>query len=253
MKRRRKFLLKVENLHTYHGFLHVLQGIDFELNEGELLAIVGSNGAGKSTLLGTLAGIYSPKQGSVTYKGEDITKYNVQKVVAKGICLVPERRQIFSSLSVKDNLLLGAYHRYQKDKKNIQNEYEEIVELFPRLKQMLDRPGGLLSGGEQQMLAIGRGLMAKPKVLMLDEPSLGLAPLIVKDIMNILKRLTNEMGTTIILVEQNVKAALKVADRGCVLAHGKMAISGTAEELLKNPKVQEAYFGKTNQTETLTR
>jgi len=241
-------MLKVENLHTYHGFLHVLQGIDFELNEGELLAIVGSNGAGKSTLLGTLAGVYLPKEGSIYYKDEDITKNDVQKVVSKGICLVPERRQIFSSLSVKDNLLLGAYHRYHKDKKIIEQDYQNVVELFPRLKQMLDRPGGLLSGGEQQMLAIGRGLMAKPKVLMLDEPSLGLAPLIVKDIMNILKRLTHDLGTTIILVEQNVKAALKVADRGCVLAHGKIEISGTANELLKDPRVQEAYFGKSDKT-----
>lgn len=239
-------MLKVNNLHTYHGFLHVLNGIDFELNQGELLAIVGSNGAGKSTLLGTLAGLYFPKEGSILYGDNDITRDGVQKVVSKGICLVPERRQIFSSITVKDNLLLGAYHRYRKDKKIIQADYEHVVELFPRLKQMLDRPGGLLSGGEQQMLAIGRGLMAKPKVLMLDEPSLGLAPLIVKDIMNILRKLCDEMGTTIILVEQNVKAALKVADRGCVLAHGKIAISGTPEELLHDPKVQEAYFGKTN-------
>ncbi|WP_042348060.1 ABC transporter ATP-binding protein [Bacillus massiliigorillae] len=239
-------MLKVENLHTYHGFLHVLEGIDFELLEGELLAIVGSNGAGKSTLLGTLAGVYSPKEGTIKYKDQDITKDGVQKVVSKGICLVPERRQIFSSLSVKDNLLLGSYHRYRKDKKSIEQDYENIVEMFPRLKQMLDRSGGLLSGGEQQMLAIGRGLMAKPKVLMLDEPSLGLAPLIVKDIMSILRKLCDEMGTTIILVEQNVKAALKVADRACVLAHGKIVISGTAQELLNNPKVQEAYFGKSS-------
>ena len=140
--------------------------------------------------------------------------------------------------------MLGAYHRYSKDKKTVHRDYEEIVELFPRLKQMLNRPGGLLSGGEQQMVAIGRGLMANPKVLMLDEPSLGLAPLIVKDIMNILRRLCDERGVTIILVEQNVKAALKVADRACVLAHGKMAISGTAQELLNDPKIQEAYFGK---------
>lgn len=239
-------MLKVDNLHTYHGYLHVLKGIDFELNQGELLAIVGSNGAGKSTLLGTLAGVYSAKEGSINFRDENIANNGVQKVVSKGICLVPERRQIFSSLSVKDNLLLGAYHRYRKDKKQIQSDYENIVELFPRLKQMLDRPGGLLSGGEQQMVAIGRGLMAKPNVLMLDEPSLGLAPLIVKDIMNILRTLCDEMGTTIILVEQNVKAALKVADRGCVLAHGKIAISGTAHELLKDPRVQEAYFGKTS-------
>ncbi|MGM9925897.1 MAG: ABC transporter ATP-binding protein [Bacillus sp. (in: firmicutes)] len=237
-------MLKVENLHTYHGFLHVLDGIGFELLEGELLAIVGSNGAGKSTLLGTLAGMYMPKEGSITYKGQDITKDGVQKIVAKGICLVPERRQIFSSLSVKDNLMLGAYHRFRKDKKSVQQDYEQVVEMFPRLKQMLDRSGGLLSGGEQQMLAIGRGLMAKPKVLMLDEPSLGLAPLIVKDIMAILRKLCDEMGTTIILVEQNVKAALHIADRACVIAHGKIVISGASKELLNNPKVQEAYFGK---------
>ncbi|MFJ6208756.1 ABC transporter ATP-binding protein [Lysinibacillus sp. NPDC092081] len=241
-------MLKVEKLHTYHGHLHVLEGIDFELVEGELLSIVGSNGAGKSTLLGTLAGVYSPSEGKIAYKGLDITKDGVQKTVANGICLVPERRQIFSSLSVKDNLMLGAYHRYSRDKKTVHQDYEEIVELFPRLKQMLNRPGGLLSGGEQQMVAIGRGLMAKPKVLMLDEPSLGLAPLIVKDIMTILRRLCDERGVTIILVEQNVKAALKVADRACVLAHGKMAISGTAQALLNDPKIQEAYFGKAHTT-----
>ena len=237
-------MLKIENFHTYHGHLHVLEGIDFELLEGELLSIVGSNGAGKSTLLGTLAGVYSASEGKIEYKGLDITKDGVQKTVANGICLVPERRQIFSSLSVKDNLMLGAYHRYSRDKKTVHRDYEDIVELFPRLKQMLSRPGGLLSGGEQQMVAIGRGLMANPKVLMLDEPSLGLAPLIVKDIMTILRRLCDERGATIILVEQNVKAALKVADRACVLAHGKMAISGTAQELLNDPKIQEAYFGK---------
>ena len=244
-------MLKVNNLHTHHGHLHVLEGINFELLEGELLAIVGSNGAGKSTLLGTLGGIYTPSEGSIEYKEQDITKDGVQKVVSTGIILVPEPRQIFSSLSVKDNLMLGAYHRYRKDKKVIHQDYEEILELFPRLKQMLHRPGGLLSGGEQQMVAIGRGLMANPKVLMLDEPSLGLAPLIVKDIMQILRRLCDEKGATIILVEQNVKAALKVADRACVLAHGKIAISGTSEELLNDPKVQEAYFGKPQKKESI--
>ncbi len=237
-------MLKVENLHTYHDYLHVLKGIDFELNQGEILAILGSNGAGKSTLLGTLAGVYTPREGKVTFRGEDITNDGVQKVVGKGICLVPERRQIFDSISVKDHLLLGAYHRYKRDKKMIEQDCENVLEMFPRLKQMLDRPGGLLSGGEQQMLAIGRGLMAKPAVLMLDEPSLGLAPLIVKDIMGILRRLCDEMGTTIILVEQNVKAALKVADRACVLAHGRIRISGTAQELMQDSGIQEAYFGK---------
>ncbi|RUL51783.1 ABC transporter ATP-binding protein [Lysinibacillus antri] len=237
-------MLKVSNLHIHHGYLHVIKGINFELAQGELLAIVGSNGAGKSTLLGTLAGVYRASDGSIEYKDKVITKQGVQKMVSTGICLVPERRQIFSSLTVKDNLMLGAYHRYRRDHKTVHHDYEEVLELFPRLKSMLNRPGGLLSGGEQQMLAIGRGLMANPKVLMLDEPSLGLAPLIVKDIMQILRKLCDERGATIILVEQNVKAALKVADRGCVLAHGQIVISGTAKELLNDPKVQEAYFGK---------
>lgn len=237
-------MLKVTNLHTHHGYLHVLNGINFELAEGELLAIVGSNGAGKSTLLGTLAGVYKASDGSIEYKDNNITKQGVQKMVSTGICLVPERRQIFSALSVKDNLMLGAYHRYRRDHKTVNQDYEEVLSLFPRLKSMLSRPGGLLSGGEQQMLAIGRGLMANPKVLMLDEPSLGLAPLIVKDIMQVLRKLCDERGATIILVEQNVKAALKVADRGCVLAHGQIIISGTSTELLNDPKVQEAYFGK---------
>ena len=237
-------MLKVDSLHTYHGYLHVLKGISFQLKKGELLAIVGSNGAGKSTLLGTIAGIYGAKEGSIEFEGEEIVNEGVQKIVKRGICLVPERRQIFDSITVKDNLLLGAYHRYDKEKRQIQQDYEQILELFPRLKQMLDRPGGLLSGGEQQMLAIGRGLMAKPKLMMLDEPSLGLAPLIVKDIMQILRMMCDEMGATIILVEQNVKAALKVADRACVLSHGEIQISGTAEELLNDTSVQEAYFGK---------
>ncbi|MBO8172596.1 MAG: ABC transporter ATP-binding protein [Bacillaceae bacterium] len=245
-------MLKVDNLHTYHDYLHVLKGIHFELNEGEILAILGSNGAGKSTLLGTLAGVYAPREGNITFKGEDITQDGVQKVVSKGICLVPERRQIFNSISVRDHLLLGAYHRYKRDKKTIQQDYENVIEMFPRLKQMLDRPGGLLSGGEQQMLAIGRGLMARPQVLMLDEPSLGLAPLIVRDIMGILRRLCEEMGTTIILVEQNVKAALKVADRACVLAHGRIEISGTAEELMQDSSIQEAYFGKSKKAKKAT-
>lgn len=237
-------MLKVENLFVNHGHLSVLENINFELKEGELLSIVGSNGAGKSTLLGTLAGVYAPKSGLIEYKNTDITKHNVQKVVSEGICLVPERRQIFDSLSVKDNLMLGAYHRFRKERAQVHKDYEEVVELFPRLKKMLHRPGGLLSGGEQQMVAIGRGLMANPKVLMLDEPSLGLAPLIVKDIMDILRQLCDDKGATIILVEQNVKAALKTADRACVLAHGEIVISGTAHELLNDPKVQEAYFGK---------
>ncbi|MEX2461560.1 MAG: ABC transporter ATP-binding protein [Paenibacillaceae bacterium] len=239
-------MLEVSGLHTYHGHLHALKGISFSVKKGELLSIVGSNGAGKSTLLGTLAGVYMPKAGNIIMEGEDITKLTVEQVVARGICLVPERRQIFDSLSVKDNLLLGAYHRMGKDKKRIQRDYDKVLDMFPKLKTMLERPGGLLSGGEQQMLAIGRGLMSHPKLMMLDEPSLGLAPLIVKNIMEIFSQLKSEFDTTIILVEQNVKAALGVAEHACVLERGEFALQGTAAEMLNHPDVRSAYLGKSN-------
>ncbi|GLY11564.1 ABC transporter ATP-binding protein [Bacillus badius] len=241
-------MLQVKDIHTYHGFLHVLKGISFELNKGEIFAIVGSNGAGKSTLLGTIAGIYQQRQGKILYEGNDLGKQKVEEVVKKGICLVPERRQIFDALSVKDNMMLGAYHRYRQSKKTLQQDIDRCYELFPKLKTMEDRPGGLLSGGEQQMLAIARGLMSNPKLMMLDEPSLGLAPLIVKDIMNILDQLRTEFGTTIILVEQNVKAALKVADRACVMERGEIAIEGEAKSLMKDPRVRDAYLGGKGRT-----
>jgi branched-chain amino acid transport system ATP-binding protein len=239
-------MLQVKDIHTYHGFLHVLKGIDFELNKGEIFTIVGSNGAGKSTLLGTICGIYQSKQGQLIFEDEDITNMNVEKVVEKGICLVPERRQIFDALTVKDNMMLGAYKRYRKDKQTIQNDMDRCYELFPKLKTMENRPGGLLSGGEQQMLAIARGLMSNPKLMILDEPSLGLAPLIVKDIMNILTHLRDQLGTTIILIEQNVKVALKVADRACVMERGQIVVEGEAKALLKDPRVREAYLGGGN-------
>lgn len=238
-------MLTVSDLHTYHGYQHVLKGLHFTLNKGQILAIVGSNGAGKSTLLGTIAGIHSPRQGNILFEGEDISSLPVERVVSKGICLVPERRQIFDSLSVKDNLLLGSYHRFNKlDKKQIKQDYEKVLALFPKLESMLNRPGGLLSGGEQQMLAIGRGLMAQPKLMLLDEPSLGLAPLIVRDVMRIFQQLTKEFGTTIILVEQNVKAALSIADYASVLERGEFVIQGTAEDVVNNPAVRGAYLGK---------
>lgn len=236
-------MLQVKDVHTYHGFLHVLKGISFELNKGEIFAIVGSNGAGKSTLLGTIAGIYLQSEGEILYENESIGKKKVEAIVRKGICLVPERRQIFDALSVKDNLMLGAYHRFKGNKKTIEKDIDRCFELFPRLKSMEERPGGLLSGGEQQMLAIARGLMSNPKLMMLDEPSLGLAPLIVKDIMNILDQLREDFGTTIILVEQNVKAALKVADRACVMERGEIVVDGEAKSLMKDPRVRDAYLG----------
>ncbi|KZN95496.1 ABC transporter ATP-binding protein [Aeribacillus pallidus] len=236
-------MLVVDNLHTYHGYLHVLKGIHFEIKKGEIFAMVGSNGAGKSTLLGTIAGIYKPRSGTIVFENEEISYGKVEKIVEKGICLVPERRQIFDDLSVKDNLLLGSYHRYKNDKKSVMEDFEQVLDFFPKLKTMLDRPGGLLSGGEQQMVAIGRGLMAKPKLMMLDEPSLGLAPLIVKDIMNILKQMKKTFGTTILLIEQNVKAALQIADHACVLDRGEIVIQGKASDLLEDEKIKDTYLG----------
>ncbi|AXI38239.1 branched-chain amino acid ABC transporter ATP-binding protein [Bacillaceae bacterium ZC4] len=236
-------MLVVDNLHTYHGYLHVLKGIHFEIKQGEIFAMVGSNGAGKSTLLGTIAGIYKPRSGTIVFENEEISYGKVEKIVEKGICLVPERRQIFDDLSVKDNLLLGSYHRYKNDKKSVMEDFEQVLDFFPKLKTMLDRPGGLLSGGEQQMVAIGRGLMAKPKLMMLDEPSLGLAPLIVKDIMNILKQMKKTFETTILLIEQNVKAALQIADHACVLDRGEIVIQGKASDLLEDEKIKDTYLG----------
>ncbi|WP_018133129.1 ABC transporter ATP-binding protein [Effusibacillus pohliae] len=237
-------MLRVEGIHTYHGYLHVLKGVDFHVRQGEIFAIVGSNGAGKSTLMGSLAGVYPPRTGSILFEGERISGDSVESIVRKGICLVPERRQIFDSLSVRENLLLGAYHRYRNEKRQVLADLERVLAIFPKLQELLDRPGGLLSGGEQQMLAIGRGMMANPKLILLDEPSLGLAPLIVKSIMGVLKQLRDELGVTVILVEQNVKAVLRIADRACVLERGEIVLAGTAAELMNNPDVQAAYLGK---------
>lgn len=240
-------MLEVSGITTCHGYIQALSGIGFTLQKGELLSIVGSNGAGKSTLLGTIAGVYKPNEGRILFGGEDITNWSVERVVAAGICLVPERRQVFESLSVKDNLLLGAYQRFRKDKQGVYRDYGKILEMFPKLKTMLDRPAGLLSGGEQQMLAIGRGLMSHPKLMMLDEPSLGLAPLIVKSIMDVFAQLKKEFDTTIILVEQNVKAALSIADYAFVLERGQIRLQGTAKELMDHPDVRAAYFGKSKE------
>ncbi|AGT33365.1 metal-dependent hydrolase [Geobacillus genomosp. 3] len=236
-------MLVLRNVHVHHGHLHVLKGIDLHVGEGEIVAIVGANGAGKSTLLGTIAGVYTPTEGEMVFEGEPLPCGKVEDIVDKGICLVPERRQIFDGLSVKDNLLLGAYRRQRRDRQDVKRDYERVLELFPKLQTMLDRPGGLLSGGEQQMLAIARGLMARPKLLLLDEPSLGLAPLVVKEVMGMLKPLGDQFHTTMILVEQNVRAALQTADYAYVLERGAMALHGKAAELLNDERVAEAYLG----------
>jgi branched-chain amino acid transport system ATP-binding protein len=237
-------MLLLEGIHTYHDYLHVLKGIDLEIKKGEIFAIVGSNGAGKSTLLGTIAGVYPPKQGRIIFNGRDITKDSPEKIVGQGISLVPERRQIFETLTVDDNLRLGAYHRYRKERKKVEEDLEQIYTLFPKLKDLQKRLGGLLSGGEQQMLAVGRALMSNPTLIMLDEPSLGLAPLIVCNILQNLVKLRDEFETTVILVEQNVRAASKIADRACVLERGEVPILGSAKELSENSIVQEAYLGQ---------
>ena len=236
-------MLDVVNLQTYHGKIRVLRELSFRLDDGELVAIIGANGAGKSTLLGTLAGIYRLQSGEINFNGKSIVRPVAEEMVRMGISLVPERRQVFESLTVTDNLLLGAYHRYNRDKGRIPKDLQEIMSLFPALQGKERHLAGTLSGGLQQMVAIARGLMAHPKVLMLDEPSVGLAPMIVKEIMGILCNL-RERGTTIILVEQNARAALKVADRVYVMERGRMVLTGTAEELLKDPRVEHAYLGK---------
>ncbi|HWI55067.1 MAG TPA: ABC transporter ATP-binding protein, partial [Desulfobacteria bacterium] len=204
--------------------------------------IIGANGAGKSTLLGTIAGIYKPSSGQIYLAAKQTSLLPAEKVVKEGISLVPERREVFDSLSVLDNLKLGAYHRYKADKKSINVDIENVLSLFPSLRGREQQPAGTLSGGEQQMLAIGRGLMAKPKVLLLDEPSLGLAPLIVKEIFGIVAGLKKQ-GTTILMVEQNARAALKVADRAYILDRGTITSSGKSSDMLQDSKIQSAYLG----------
>lgn len=235
-------MLKVKDLETYHGRIQVLKGVSLDVHKGEIVTLIGANGAGKSTLLGTLAGLYPSAKGQVFLDGEMVNHLPAEKIVSKGISLVPEGREVFDALSVMDNLTLGSYHRYEKAKPQLEKELEQIFTLFPALRGKEKQLAGTLSGGEQQMLAIGRGLMAQPKVLLLDEPSVGLAPLIVKEIFNILMDLKKQ-GTTILLVEQNAKAALKLADRAYVMERGQIFLSGRASELLEDQRVQSAYLG----------
>ncbi len=236
-------MLRIKNLGVYHGYVQAIRELSLEVKEGELLAVLGANGAGKSTLLGTVAGIYTPTTGEITFKGKSITGQKPEQVVRQGISLVPEKREIFSALSVLDNLMLGAFHRYRKDKPVLMNDIQEILELFPALKGREGDQAGSLSGGLQQMLAIGRGLMSRPALLMLDEPSIGLAPLVVREIMSILVKLKNT-GVTIILVEQNTKSALKVADSVLVMERGGITHSGNSRDIIADSSIQEAYLGR---------
>ncbi len=234
-------LLRVESLNACYGPVKVLYDISLQIEEGELVAIVGANGAGKTTLMHALSGIHSISSGRVMFQGQEITNAAANKIVQAGICQVPEGRQVFAPLSVEDNLILGAF--LQRDNRDwVEQELESIYTLFPILKERRQQMAGTLSGGQQQMLAIGRALLGKPKLLLLDEPSMGLAPLLVEEIFRVIKRL-NQEGVTILLVEQNARMALGVANRGYVLETGKIELSATADELLGNDAVRKAYLG----------
>jgi branched-chain amino acid transport system ATP-binding protein len=233
-------LLEIQNLHVYYGAIHALQGVSFEVEEGEIVTLIGANGAGKSTTLKTLSGLLRPRVGSIKLRGQEITRTAAQDIVREGIVHVPEGRRIFAPLTVQENLEMGAYTR--SDAAEIQQSMTRVFRSFPRLKERLTQLGGTLSGGEQQMLAIGRGLMARPKVLLLDEPSMGLAPILVEEIFNIIKEI-NAQGVAILLVEQNAAMALSVANRAYVLETGSVVLSGPADDVLHNPQVQNAYLG----------
>ncbi|WP_291571514.1 ABC transporter ATP-binding protein [Clostridium sp. UBA4548] len=234
-------MLKVSDLVVSYGGIEALKGIDIEVKKGEIVTLVGANGAGKSTLLRSIVGLVKPKGGSITYEGKGILGEKSQNIVTKGITLVPEGRRVFSNLTVLENIKLGAYFR--KDTKGIEEDIQWVYSLFPRLKERSWQLAGTLSGGEQQMLAVGRALMSNPKLLMMDEPSLGLAPLIVKDIFNIIKTI-REKGVTILLIEQNANVALKIADRGYVMEIGKITIEGSGKALLENEDIKKAYLGE---------
>ncbi|MBN2533380.1 MAG: ABC transporter ATP-binding protein [Spirochaetales bacterium] len=237
-------MLKVRNCESGYGRLRVLKGISLHVSPGEIVTIIGANGAGKTTLLNTIAGIIKPGSGEIVFHDKDIGSLSAEKIVALGCALVPERRQVFDTLTVKENLILGAYlHFRKKRKKEALDELQSIYSLFPVLKQRESQLAGTLSGGEQQMLAIGRALMAKPDLLMMDEPSLGIAPLIVKTIFKTILTLRDN-GVTILLIEQNAKAALNIADRGYVLETGQVVLEGTSRDLFDNHDVQRAYLGK---------
>lgn len=232
-------LLSVEHLSVSFGSIRAVKDVSFQVNEGEIVTLLGANGAGKSTIMRTIVGLESPSSGTILYQEKDIGRQDTRGRVVDGITLVPEGRHVFPRFSVKDNLLLGAYtSKTGRTGKTIDTVYQ----LFPRLKEREEQPAGTLSGGEQQMLAVGRALMANPKLLLLDEPSLGLAPIVVRDILNLVKQI-RDLGTTILLVEQNARSALRISDRGYVLETGKIALEGTARELLESPQVQKVYLG----------
>jgi branched-chain amino acid transport system ATP-binding protein len=232
-------MIKVKNLKVHYGLINAIKGIDFEVNEGEIVTLIGSNGAGKTTILKTISRLLEKTEGEILYHNEPLDNFQPFELVGLGISHVPEGRRVFPDLTVKENLEMGAYHR--KDKSNIKSDLEIVFKRFPRLKERLNQTAGTLSGGEQQMLAMGRALMSRPKILLLDEPSMGLAPLLVQEIFNIIQEI-NETGTTILLVEQNANQALQISDKGYVLETGKIIASGKASDLLNDERVKEAYL-----------
>jgi branched-chain amino acid transport system ATP-binding protein len=235
-------LLELQDVHTYYGHVHALKGISLEVEEGEIVTLIGANGAGKSTTLRTISGLIRPTQGQILFDGQPLNDIPAHEIVKRGVSHGPEGRKIFSTLTVQENLNMGAYSRGH-DRAGIEEARERVFRLFPRLEERVSQIAGTLSGGEQQMLAIGRALMARPTLLMLDEPSLGLAPMLVRAIAETIQEI-NEQGTTILLVEQNAHMALKLAHRGYVLEVGEIALSGTAEELMRDERVKKAYLGE---------
>lgn len=234
-------MLKVENLQVYYGMINAIKGISFEVNQGEVIALIGANGAGKTTILHTVTGLISPKEGTIEFEGTNLTKIPAHQIISLGMAHVPEGRRVFQQLTVYENLELGAY--ILKDKQQIKKNLDYVYEHFPRLEERKNQIAGTLSGGEQQMLAMGRALMSNPKILLMDEPSMGLSPLLVNEIFKIIQEVSKD-GTTVLLVEQNAKKALSIADRGYVLETGKIVLSGSAEELLNNEEIKKAYLGE---------
>jgi branched-chain amino acid transport system ATP-binding protein len=233
-------LLEVQNAHTYYGNIHALKGVSLEVDEGEIVTLIGANGAGKSTTLNTISGLTPPTEGRVTLGSQDITHMPAHQIVAQGVIQIPEGRKVFTRLTVRENLEMGAFTRDD----GIAQDMEFVFNLFPRLRERASQLGGTLSGGEQQMLALARGLMGKPRILLLDEPSMGLAPMLVRDIFDTVAEL-NRRGTTILLVEQNAQMALSVASRGYVLQTGEIVLAGSSQELRENEMVRKAYLGET--------
>lgn len=235
-------MLSAQNIKTYYGNIQALKDVSLEIRAGEIVTLIGANGAGKTTTLKTIAGLLKPREGKVVFDSKNITGFSAHKVVSESVILVPEGRRVFPKFTVEENLQIGAYSRKVK-KDQINHEIKEIYEIFPRLEERKKQYAGTLSGGEQQMLAIGRGLMAKPKLLLLDEPSMGVAPIVVKEIFQVIKKINKQLGTTIFLVEQNAKMALSIANRGYVLETGKIILEGSTEELKQSEEVKKAYLG----------